>query len=947
MQRYTWQSLVEKSCIVTFLALTGVALLPGHQALAQVTPDNTLGTQVNINNNNGSITGGTQRGTALFHSFSSFSISAGDTFTFQDQGVATIFSRVTGSAASNINGVLEVTGTADLFFLNPNGILFGPNSALNVGGSFVATTASSIEFPGGGEFSTDPNRVSSSFLPVTVDASVPVGLRFGDRPPAMIANSGYLYTGQNLSLVGGSVVSDGRLGDEPQNEVTLVATGAFDGISNIQMHQNGTLLRDQDGSLIELPTNSLSSRIITISPPETALSPILSNVRAGDIVIHNSAIPNGIEIRTATLSVNASNDLAIENSLLNTEVSEGDKNSTLLSARNNIYLDNTTLIGGIGDPIIFRSANQIVINDSLVNIPSTNPQNALDFSIQSTGETALVNSRIQSSNNSSGNGGNVNFNVGSLRVVDYRLGENSIFSFADGTGNGGVINIHSRGPISFEGPGATIRSQASSGSTGSVSIVSENGDISFNSNFISPRGLPGSPGIYTSTGSSNRDDISTGSVSIIAKNGDINLQNNVQVRTDAGGNRNAGNISLQANNGQVNLINGANLIANTFGEGSGGRIFVEGSEISSRSQLETGQPSETLGNGGDILLQANQISIENGQIVATTQLQGNGGTIRLNSPGNITLSSGASLNASTFGSGAGGNINVNVPSDPPNGATLTSPGVRAIGQNVTLSSGSTINAGTSGTGLGGNVQVGAGGILRVDNSTVTVSSTGSPINNSRPGDAGTLRTNSGYVQLDNGQLAATSVASNGGNIDMAVDNVLLLRNGSRISTQSDGPQSQDGNIAIQSGGIVAIPQENSDIIARSSRRGNVEIETQAIIGIAINQGVEEIPTISEILSTGDTVLNLGIDPSQGIQELEQEPGDVELAQGCNARNRDAEAEYIDIGQGGQAASPDDSLNPGTLQADWVDLESAGVSNGSAPSAAQQAAPSSQPTPTCP
>jgi large exoprotein involved in heme utilization and adhesion len=355
-----------------------------------------------------------------------------------------------------------------------------------------------------------------------------------------------------------------------------------------------------------------------------------------------------------------------------------------------------------------------------------------------------------------------------------------------------------------------------------------------------------------------------------------------------------------------------------------------------------------LGNGGDISLQADQISVENAQIVATTQLQGNGGTIRLNSPGNITLSNGASLNAGTFGSGVGGNISVNVPSDLPSGATLTTPGVRPTGQNVTLSGGSTINAGTSGTGLGGNVQVGAGGILRVDNSTVTVSSTGSPINGTPPGNAGTLRTNSRYVQLDNGQLAATSFASNGGNIDMTVDNILLLRNRGLISTQSDGPESRDGNIAIRAGGIVAIPQENSDIIARSSRQGNVEIETQAIIGIAINQGMDEIPTISEVLSTGDTVLNLGIDPSQGTQELDQEPRDVELAQGCDASSGEDEAGYVDIGQGGQAAGPDDSLSSGTLATDWVDLESAGTpSNRPTLPAAQQAAQSAQPAPTCP
>jgi filamentous hemagglutinin family protein len=88
------------------------------------------------------ISGGAQRGTSLFHSFSDFNILAGQRVYFGNPiGVANIFSRVTGGNASAIDGTLGVAGSANLFLLNPNGILFGPNARLDIAGSFMASTA--------------------------------------------------------------------------------------------------------------------------------------------------------------------------------------------------------------------------------------------------------------------------------------------------------------------------------------------------------------------------------------------------------------------------------------------------------------------------------------------------------------------------------------------------------------------------------------------------------------------------------------------------------------------------------------------------------------------------------------------------------------------------------------------------------------------------------------
>jgi filamentous hemagglutinin family protein len=136
------------------LCTLGYLYATSNAALAQVTSDGTVNTQVTENGNTTEITGGETRGDNLFHSFRDFSVGTGDTASFLNANdIANIFSRVTGGNISNIDGLISANGSANLFLINPAGILFGENARLDVGGSFLGSSASSILFEDG-EFST-------------------------------------------------------------------------------------------------------------------------------------------------------------------------------------------------------------------------------------------------------------------------------------------------------------------------------------------------------------------------------------------------------------------------------------------------------------------------------------------------------------------------------------------------------------------------------------------------------------------------------------------------------------------------------------------------------------------------------------------------------------------------------------------------------------------------
>jgi filamentous hemagglutinin family protein len=203
-----------------------------------------LSLNFNSANKTYTITGGTQVGTNQFHSFQDFSVPTANTAHFDNALTTTnVIGRVTGKNISDIDGTLRTNGTTNLYLINPNGIIFGANAKLDVAGSFSASTANSIKFSDGSEFSaTNPQA------PPLLQVNMPLGLQYGNSNPAPVSNAGNLTVGSNLTLSGSSVTSTGTL-NALQGNLQLDAVA---GNVNVSQFQAGTAtLTATQGVLLE------------------------------------------------------------------------------------------------------------------------------------------------------------------------------------------------------------------------------------------------------------------------------------------------------------------------------------------------------------------------------------------------------------------------------------------------------------------------------------------------------------------------------------------------------------------------------------------------------------------------------------------------------------------------------------------------------------------------
>ncbi|MEM8641160.1 MAG: CHAT domain-containing protein [Cyanobacteria bacterium P01_G01_bin.54] len=224
---------VRGTAIATLLSLIGISEWAEAQSITAAA-DGT-GTTIQYNGNTYHINGGTQAGANLFHSFETFGLSPGEIANFRSHpSLVNILGRVTGGDPSVIEGLLQVSGSnANLYLMNPVGIVFGANAQLNVGGDFFATTANQICFE------------SDCFNAVGVNdyaalSGNPTTLGFLQAQPGGLLNAGILdvHKGKSIHLSGGTVVNLGQI-LAPGGMATVAAVP---GARRVRLNQPGDLL---------------------------------------------------------------------------------------------------------------------------------------------------------------------------------------------------------------------------------------------------------------------------------------------------------------------------------------------------------------------------------------------------------------------------------------------------------------------------------------------------------------------------------------------------------------------------------------------------------------------------------------------------------------------------------------------------------------------------------
>ncbi|BAU10596.1 unknown protein [Leptolyngbya sp. NIES-3755] len=227
-----------------FLTNCGIALIAlSSPAVAQITPDTTLPNSsiVETQNPRSLITGGTRVQDNLFHSFSEFSVPTGGSAIFNnDLSIQNIFTRVTGGNLSTIDGLIQTNGAANFFLLNPNGILFGANARLNIGGSFAASTGDRLTFGSQGDYSaTNPQA------PPLLTISVPIGLGI-PLSGSTIVNQGILTVPQTFTLQSDQLQLEGQI--NAGQDLILRSTNPI--TSNAQFNTGGSFwIEDFNSSL--------------------------------------------------------------------------------------------------------------------------------------------------------------------------------------------------------------------------------------------------------------------------------------------------------------------------------------------------------------------------------------------------------------------------------------------------------------------------------------------------------------------------------------------------------------------------------------------------------------------------------------------------------------------------------------------------------------------------
>jgi filamentous hemagglutinin family protein len=622
---------------------------------AQITSDRTLSTEVLTPNNlDFTIINGNRVGNNLFHSFGELSVpTGGSAFFSNDLNVQNIISRVTGGSISNIDGLLKTNGSANLFLINPNGIIFGQNASLNINGSFVTSTANNLIFADGTQFSA-----TNLQTPPLLTVSVPIGLQFGQiaQPIQIEGSTLEVMPGNTLAILGGNVlVKGGR----------LIAPGGRIDIGSVA-------------------PNSLVS-----------LNPISEGWAFGYEGVQNFQ------------DIQVSQPAFIDTS--------GEGNGAIKLRGRNIAIAGNSEIGRFtmgnkpGQPLVIKASESVeVSNNSQLRTGTGENGPASDIEIETKRLIVRDAGSIDASTFGSGAGGNITVNASeSVQLLGNglytSLGTQSTSRNSD-AGNAGTVNI-STGKLILRDGGRILTTTVSAGNAGTLRIdASESVEASGLS--VLDRNLPSGLVAETRTRTSKVFIPATGNGGdLIINTQRLLVQNGASISTAAinGSRGQAGRLDINASNSVTVTGTGidrngqivrSTLLAASDGFGGAGDLRINTNKLTVRDGAAISVASTGFGNAGNLEITSDVILLDNqGKLTADTRA--GEGNINLRSL-NLILRRGSAITTNATGNNiTGGNINI----DAKNGFIVAFPG-----ENSDISA-------NSADFRGGNVAIDASGIF--------------------------------------------------------------------------------------------------------------------------------------------------------------------------------------------------------------------------------------------
>lgn len=712
------------------------------------------GTVVRSDANRIDITGGqiSKDGANLFHSFSKFGLDTNQIANFLSKPeIQTILGRVTGGEASLINGLIQVTGShANLYLMNPAGIVFGPNARLNVPAAFSATTANGIGF-GDRQF----NAVGANQYADLV--GTPSHFTFAMPQPGAIVNAGQLTVGagQSLTLVGGTVVNTGQL-TAPAGQVTIAAVP---GENLVRISQPGHLLSLE---IAPLSGSQAPNDISIASLPEllTGTSPSLTSgltvtpdrhVQLAGVQIPNQA---GTAIAAGTINVSSN-------------VSSTAANQT----------------GGVVNVL----GKQVGLVNSTIDASGPHGGGLVRIGGDYQGQGTLLNSDrtlvsrgsvISADALAAGNGGRVI--VWSDRTTRF-YGKINARGGAT-SGDGGFAEVSSKGWLDYQGE---VNAIAPNGKMGVLlldptNIIVEgsgyNFDLSTVDQFSDPNQGTNETRLNVFAINNTFADVTLQATNNITFNAPVSIGGGYGygLTVQAGNNifinepiaTNGGNLTLIANDPTSNAATGTGAIIGNAAITTGrGNFSGQGAAVSL---------ADVTTNGGNVTITAS-----NGNI-ATGSLNTNSGNVTITaSNGNITTSN---VDASTSNSELNSNSGT----------------IQAIAAgNITMGN----LTSSSDVGNGGAINLAAGGRITANNLDSRSEVTG----RQRPGTGGAITLSAANGDINTGTIVSLSrgeiIAGNGGAVTLSANN-----GGITTGTISTISASEAGRAA--SPGAVSIAAEN-------------------------------------------------------------------------------------------------------------------------------------------